>query len=313
MNEFRKELKKYGEVKCGNELKKFTTFRIGGPADFVVSVEEAQKLIALLNYLSGEGIDYILLGSGSNVLMPDEGFSGVIVRVKTNHIKVDGTKIIADAGVQLGAVVNEASKNSLTGLEWAVGIPGTVGGAVRGNAGAVGLDTGKSIESVEVWKDGEVLTFSKENCDFAYRSSIFKRDGGVVLSAVFNLSSGEPAQIAKKTQECLAGRLGKFPTDPSAGSFFQNIKIKDWPGELPENLPPLYRERGTVPVGWLTEQCGLKGFRIGDAGVSEIHGNFIVNYGNARAEDVKKLVDEVKEKVYNKYGVNLTAEVEIIS
>ncbi|MFA5127484.1 MAG: UDP-N-acetylmuramate dehydrogenase [Patescibacteria group bacterium] len=310
MLELVKELKKYGDVKCGKELKKFTTFRIGGLAEFVVEVAETDKLIALLNYLSGEGIDYFILGGGSNILMPDEGFSGVVIRVKTNHIKVGKTKIIADAGVLLGAVVGEASKNSLTGLEWAVGIPGTVGGAVRGNAGAMGLDTGKNIEAVVVWKDGEVLTFTNSDCGFSYRSSVFKREGGVVLSSTFILAPGESAQIAKKIQECLTGRLGKFPSEPSAGSFFQNIK--KWSGELPEGLPQIHRERGVVPAGWLIEQCGLKGYRIGDAGISEIHGNFIVNYGNASARDVQKLVDEVKEKVYNKYGVDLIPEVEII-
>ena len=311
MDELRKELKKYGDVKCGKELKKFTTFRIGGPADFVVEVEETDKLIALLNYLSGEGIGYFILGGGSNILMPDDGFSGVVIRVKTNHIKVDETKIITDAGVLLGAVVGEASKNSLTGLEWAVGIPGTVGGAVRGNAGAMGLDTGKSIESVAVWKDGEVLACTNNDCGFSYRSSVFKREGGVVLSATFILTPGESAQIAKKIQECLTGRLGKFPVESSAGSFFQNIK--KWPGEFPAGLPEIHRERRVVPAGWLIEQCGLKGHRVGDAGISEIHGNFIVNYGQATAEDVQKLVDEVKEKVYNKYGVDLVPEVEIIN
>lgn len=311
MDELRKELKKYGEVKCGKELKKFTTFRIGGLADFVVEVEETDKLIALLNYLSGEGIDYFILGGGSNILMPDEGFTGVVIRIKTNRIKVDETKIIADAGVSLGAVVGEATKNSLTGLEWAIGIPGTVGGAVRGNAGAMGLDTGKSIESAVVWKDGEVITYTNDDCGFSYRSSVFKREGGVVLSAVFILAPGESTQIAKKIQECLTGRLGKFPAEPSAGSFFQNIK--NWQGEFPSGLPQINRERGVVPAGWLIEQCGLKGYRIGDAGISEIHGNFIVNYGDASAKDVQQLVDEVKEKVYNKFGVDLTPEVEIIN
>ncbi len=311
MNPLLGELKKYGQAKSGALMKKHTTIKIGGPAEYFISVSDSQKLVELLNFLSGEDVRYFILGSGSNVLFPDSGFEGVVINITTNNISVSDEAITVEAGVLLSHLVETAIKNHLTGLEWAVGIPGTVGGAIRGNAGAMGEDIAKTIEQVKIWRDGEVQVLPKEQCEFSYRTSSIKLHGGVVLDAKFKLLAGQPSEILKKIQNNLLHRQTKYPQNPSAGSFFKNIRLENWPGEA-SVLPQMFRDRGAVPVGWMTESLGIKGLRIGNAGLSEEHGNFIVNLGDARAEEVLQVVEEVKEKVYNKYGVELEPEVEII-
>lgn len=311
MDALLQELKKYGETRANAPIKKLTTFKIGGPAAYFISVDNPEKLAALLDFLSAEGIAYFILGGGSNVLFPDAGFEGVVIKISTSGLNLANDEIFADAGVSLGAVVNLALRNCLTGLEWAVGIPGTVGGAVRGNAGAMGASMAQSIVEVIVWRDGQVKTFNRDQCDFDYRTSAFKTGGGVILKVKFRLAKGEQAQIMKTTQTNLVHRQGKFPPYPSAGSFFKNILLSDWPNDR-GLLPAQYVERGMIPVGWLVEQCGLKGYRIGDAAISMEHGNFIVNMGSASADDVLCLVEKIGEEVYNKFRVELEPEVEII-
>ncbi|MDD2757985.1 MAG: UDP-N-acetylmuramate dehydrogenase [Patescibacteria group bacterium] len=306
------ELKKYGKTKTNVLLSRHTTFKIGGPAKYVVTVSEADKLPALLNFLSGAGEDFFILGGGSNVLAPDEGFSGVVIKIDCAKCRTDKDEIIIEAGALLSTAVNEAAARGLSGLEWATGIPGTVGGAVRGNAGAHGSDMAQNIKQVEAWRNGETTALTSAECAFGYRDSIFKRDGGVVLRATFKLIPSDQASVVKKMQEILLGRSQKLPTVPSAGSFFKNIKTGDWPGALPGNLPEIYRERGMIPAGWLVEQAGLKGVKIGGAQVSPQHGNFIINAGNATQADVVALVEEIKGRVYDKYRVWLEPEVEII-
>lgn len=312
MSEWRKMLKKFGLVKTNVPLSKLTTFKIGAPAALVLTIENLDNLSEALAYLSGEGIDYMILGGGSNMLMPDEPYEGVVVKIGADKISVDNDEIFAEAGAPLSGVVRESTKNSLTGLEWAAGIPGTFGGAIRGNAGAMGKDIGRNIVEVKGWINGEIITLAGTQCNFGYRTSRFKTDGGVILSAKIKLAHGEPAAIMRQVQEYVVGRREKFPRLPSAGSFFQNVKIADWPGDK-NVLPPAYLERGSIPAGYLVEQCGLKGIRIGGAGVAFEHGNFIVNHGGATQQDVLKLVEKVQEAVYNKFGVSLVPEVEIVS
>ncbi len=311
MNELYKELKKYGRVRLNEPMCKHTTMKVGGPAEFFVAVNDNDKLAGLLNFLSGEGVPFFILGGGSNVLIRDDGFEGVVIAVETNALDCRGEMIVCDSGENLSSVVSVAVANSLAGMEWAAGIPGTAGGAVRGNAGAMGSDISQSVSEVTVWKNGEIFTLKNNECEFGYRSSIFKKDGGVILRIIFKLQPGEKKEILKKTGENIQKRLGLHPAHPSSGSFFKNIRIENWPGNQ-DDLPAQYRERGTIPAGYLIEQLGLKGYRVGGAGVSIEHGNFIINYGGATQADIVSLVETVKEKVYNKYGIELVPEVEIV-
>jgi UDP-N-acetylmuramate dehydrogenase len=305
------ELKKYGETKTNAPLKKHTTFKTGGPGNYLISADNTDKLIAVLNFLTGEGVPYFILGGGSNVLFSDRGFDGVVIKIATAGLVAAGDEITAEAGAALGAVVNLAAQNSLTGLEWATGIPGTVGGALRGNAGAMGDSMAESVAEAVIWRDGEVQTFNRGECDFGYRTSAFKTAGGVIINVKFILAKGDRTLIMKKTQEFLLHRQGKFPPYPSAGSFFKNIKLSDWPNGR-EILPAKYVERGMVPAGWLIEQCALKGYRVGDAAISMEHGNFIVNLGEAASEDILSVVEKAREEVYNRFGIELEPEVEIV-
>ena len=311
MSELYKELKKYGSVKANVPLSRFSTFKVGGQVEFLIEVKENDKLIGLLTFLNEQAIDFFVLGGGSNVLLPDSGLKGVVIKIATSEVKTEENIIEIQAGVPLAMIVALATKNGLSGLEWAMGIPGTIGGAVRGNAGAMGESIADCIQKVFVWIDGEVKEFDKEDCDFGYRNSFFKQNkNAVVLKAVLALKLGEKGEILAKINRNLANR-SKFPKFPSAGSFFKNIRIEKWPGDV-DILPEIFRTRGTVPAGWLIENCDLKGFRIGDAGVSKEHGNFLVNFGSATQNDMLAVVEEVQEKVYNKYGVSLEPEVQIV-
>jgi len=311
MNEMYKELKKYGHVRLNEPLKKHTTMQVGGPADLFISVSENEKLAELFNFLTGEGVSFFVIGGGSNILMPDERYEGVVVSVESRRMECLGESIVCDAGVYLASLVNAAAANSLSGLEWAAGIPGTVGGAVRGNAGAMGGDASQNIDEVIAWKDGEVVTLKRHECDFGYRTSGFKKNGGVILRVVFKLEKGEAGEIIRVMNDNIGKRLLKHPKWPSCGSFFQNIDLSDWPGDV-TLLPEKYRERHMIPVGYLVEEAGLKGLKIGGAGIADEHGNFIVNFGGATQADILSVVETMKEKVYNKFGVELIPEVQII-
>ncbi|MFA6105261.1 MAG: UDP-N-acetylmuramate dehydrogenase [Patescibacteria group bacterium] len=307
-----KYLKQFGNVKANVSLAKFTTFKVGGPASLFIEVKEREKLIELLGFLTGEGISYFILGGGSNVLISDNGFEGVVIKNSTSVLKNKNEIIEAESGVSFGVLSLFALQNNFSGLEWSAGLPGTVGGAIRGNAGAAGGETGKVLSKIEAWIDGELVELNPAECGFGYRDSIFKHNGGIVLKGWFKLVEGESKKSLLKMQEILNRRAGYYPPYPSAGSFFKNVLVKDWP-KTAGQLPPEFVSSGKVPAGWINEQAGLKGLKIGGAMVSEQHGNFMINIDKASSEDVLKLVDEVKTRVYNKFGVNLEEEVQIIS
>jgi UDP-N-acetylmuramate dehydrogenase len=311
MDNFYKELKKYGKVRLNESLKKHTTFKIGGPAKYFVEVTDLINLRDLVKFLQGGGLDYFILGGGSNLLFSDKGFFGVVIKVINREVKVENDTIIASAGAILGVVVNTATQNSLSGLEWALGIPGTIGGAVFGNAGAMGENISNNVEKIAVWLDGEETELTKEECGFGYRHSYLGEMGAVILKVYLKLQKGDVSEIIKKVNANLSVRQEKLPSEPSAGSFFKNIKLADYPGDKSQ-LPEIYIERKMVPAAWLIDQCGLLDFRIGDAGISYKHGNFLVNYGQATAEDVIAVVDEVSKKVYDSFGIELEPEVRII-
>jgi UDP-N-acetylmuramate dehydrogenase len=306
-----KALREYGDVKVNAVLSKFTSYKIGGPASLLVEVSSTQKLVEILNFLSGEGIEYFVLGGGTNVLFPDDGFEGVVIRVRTGLLEEAGGTIMAESGVVFGALNNFALQHGLSGLEWSAGLPGTVGGAVRGNAGAAGGDVANSLCKVEAWIDREVVQLKPDECSFSYRESLFKQNGGVVLKAWFDVVPGDTGKMLLKMQEIIAGRAGRYPNFPSAGSFFKNVPVKEWKGKQNE-LPVEFVRSGKIPVGWLNEQAGLKGLRVGGAMVSEQHGNFLINRESATEADILHLVEEIKTRVYNKFGISLEEEVCIV-
>lgn len=311
-----KELQKFGRVKINAPLAKFSSFKIGGPVEFLIEVAETDKLVALLNFLSGEGIDYFILGGGSNVLFPDEGLRGAVIKINNEQLTTNNLTIEAEAGVKLSDVVGASIQAGLTGFEWAAGIPGSVGGAVRGNAGAryafCGGELKDCITSVSAWRNGEVVELTNAECAFGYRDSLFKHEPTVVLGMTIELSPGNKLESLKMAEKIIAERQGKQASDPSAGSFFKNVFLTEWkrdPGELPER----FLNYKKIAAGWLIEQAGLKGYRIGQAMVSQSHANFIINLGGATQADVLAIVEKVKTMVYNKFGIALEEEVQFVS
>jgi UDP-N-acetylmuramate dehydrogenase len=312
MNTLYTHLKQFGHVKPNALVAKLTTFKIGGLVQFLIEVPEADKLVELLKFLTGEGIPYFILGGGSNMVWQDELFEGVVIKVESRKSKVESDRVTVDAGMPLASVVTTFMQHSLSGMEWAAGVPGTVGGAVRGNAGAMDSDTARSIEKVLVFRDGEVVELKPEECSYGYRESIFKHNQDIILQAMYKTTPGDKKEILKQIQENIKGRNGKYPAKPSAGSFFKNVDFKNWKGDL-SKLPEHFAKTQKVPAGWINEQNGLKGFQIGGAMISKEHGNFLINFtGEATQADVIALKEEAQKRAMENFGVELEPEVVIV-
>ncbi|MBU0660842.1 UDP-N-acetylmuramate dehydrogenase [Patescibacteria group bacterium] len=304
-----KELKQFGAVKVNVSLAKYLTMKVGGIAQCIVIVEELDKLIDLLTYLEGTDIQPLLIGGGSNMILSDDEFEGVAIIVKVANCEIEGDRVIADAGCSTVEVARKSFAAGLTGFEWGVGVPGTIGGAVRGNAGAMGGDMSQSIEKVLVYQDGETKELSGKDCAFAYRDSLFKHDSSIILRVWLQLQKTEAKDGMKKALEHIQYRNKTQPQGyASSGCIFKNISIE---GEK-EGVPKEFIEKGIIPAGWLIEQVGLKGKQIGNAQISEKHGNFIVNVGGACAQDIFDLIDEAKEKVFEQFGFKLEEEIRIV-
>ena len=298
-------------------LANFTTFKIGGPADYFVKVKNEKDLIEVLEWAKNQSLPFFILGGGSNVLFSDEGFRGVVIKLQNTKYEIQNTKIIAEAGCPLQKLVQEALKNSLSGLEWAAGIPGTLGGAIRGNAGAFGGEMKDVVESVKVLNVGclkfKVKQLSKKSCQFSYRESIFKkRKNLIILGATLKLKKGNKKEIQEKIKEILKQRKERQPLEfPSAGSVFKNVSVKKLPKEIKEKFKEKIKN-GFLPAAILIEECGLKGKSFGGAKISEKHANFILNFKNAKARDVFNLIQLVKKKVKEKFKVELEEEIELV-
>lgn len=276
-------------------MKNHTTFKIGGPAKYVFMPDNKDEIISIINYCKNNNERYMILGNGSNVLFMDEGFDGIIIQIYSNmnDIIQDNNIIYAQAGALLSKIANLAKDNSLTGMEFAAGIPGTLGGALVMNAGAYGGEMKDIVDYVDVLEsNGKIVRYSCEDMDFSYRHSVID-DDKIILGAALKLSKGKKEEIVAKMNELKESRVSKQPLEyPSAGSTFK-------------------RPQGYF-AGKLIQDAGLKGYKIGGAMVSEKHSGFVINYDNATAKDVLTLMDDVAKKVYDMFGVGLEPEVKII-
>ena len=293
-------------VLVNEPMSRHTSFKIGGPALIYVQPSSQDELIKIVSECRNNGAPFIIVGRGTNILVSDEGVKKVVIQLHPNFGGCSlinerdlsrGNKVLmrADAGTLLSAAADAAINNSLTGLEFASGIPGTVGGAVVMNAGAYGHDISHVCESVDILTtDGGVKTLSKDEMRFAYRQSTVKQSKAIVLNAVFALSHGEKDKIAEYTKDLNKRRLNTQPLEyPSAGSVFK-------------------RPEGYY-AGKLISDSGLKGFAIGGAQVSEKHAGFIINTGGATSQNVLDLIVHIQKTVNKKFGVRLETEIEYIS
>lgn len=307
------KLKQFGHVKLNEPMAKHTTFRIGGPADFFVSAETKDTLVGLLQFLDGEGVPYLIIGGGSNMLVRDDGFRGVVVRMTNHELRMTGTLIVADAGCVTAEVAQASIQAGLSGFEWGVGVPGTIGGAVRGNAGAMGGDMKDVVESVEAYQDGEVVRMPNVECRFGYRDSICKRGEGVVLGVRLALQKGEVKESLRQALAHLKQRGNTQPQGQSIGCIFKNYELGIMNYELRNvEIPDEFLKKGNISAGWLIDKAGMSGAKVGDAEVSTKHCNFMLNRGHATARDVLSLIDTVKQKVYDRFGIELEEEIQIV-
>ena len=283
-------------VRLHEPMKKHTTFRIGGPADYYLCPHSTEELQKILQICKENKMEFFVLGNGSNLLVSDKGYRGVVIQLWKNFsdIVTKEDTITVKAGALLSKVAAEALEEGLTGMEFASGIPGTIGGAVVMNAGAYGGEMKDIIKEVTVLtKEGDILTISKEEMNFGYRTSVVKEKGYVVISVVLQLKKGDRAEIRKVMDDLKERRVTKQPLDmPSAGSTFK-------------------RPEGYF-AGKLIMDAGLRGFSVGGAQISEKHCGFVVNKGDATAADVLGLIKEVQKRVQEKFGVTLEPEVKFL-
>lgn len=313
------ELKKFG-VEENVYLKSLTTIKIGGLARFFIEVKDEQKLIQLLNFLQKEKIKYCLIGEGSNVVFSDDGYSGVVVKIGLDKLEIDNEKVSVGAGINLLNFINELNKNGLAGIEHMAGIPGTLGGAICGNAGAYGQETKDCLVRVRYFDpDNSVIKdITKSRARFGYRESIFKKhDDWIILGADFVFKRGSVKELQKTSRDTITLREKKYPkTLKCPGSFFKNIVLAKLSAKdrerLIQKISPGKIIHGKVPAGVLLEVVGAKGMEVGGIKVADYHANLIFNKDKGTAKDVKELAEILKKKVRDKFGVELEEEVVFI-
>jgi len=306
------------EIKSNINLSTLTTFKIGGPAKYFCEIKNSKELKEAIDTAKELQKLYFILGNGSNLLVNDDGFDGLIIKIKNSEIKTndlgDFFEITVDAGVLLPQLLAKTLEIGAQGLEWATGIPGAIGGSVYGNAGAYGQSIKEAVEKVIALdpNTSKIKEFSKEECDFSYRNSVFKRNGFIILSVQLKLKKGDSETSKKMILNYIEQRKNKIPNYPSAGCVFKNIPLEKASLESLSKIPPEIIKGNKIPVGYLIEQCNLKGKKIGDAQISSLHANFIVNLGKATAKDVYQLIKLCKQDVLEKFDIKLEEEIQYL-
>ena len=301
-------------------LSQYSSFRIGGPARYFFIAKTEEDIIKALKAAQEMGLSFFLLAGGSNVLFSDKRFNGLVIKIQLGQGKAElrGLDILVQAGESLAKIVKLSLESGLTGMEWANGIYGTIGGAVRGNAGAFGYSMEDIIKEVRILElpKLEIKNFSVENCEFSYRDSVFKHNKNlVILSVKISLKRGNILEIKKRAEEYIRYRQERQPLEyPSAGSIFKNIPLELINKKLFDEYPELnkFSKKGIIPAGFLIEQVGLKGQEVGQAQISEKHCNFIINLGQAKSQDVKDLIFLSKKKIFDRFGIKLEEEIVVL-
>ncbi|MEK7596304.1 MAG: UDP-N-acetylmuramate dehydrogenase [Patescibacteria group bacterium] len=310
-------------IKENEILANHSTFKIGGPAKYFTVVESKKELIEAIDFAEKRNLPFFVLGEGSNILYRDKGYNGLAVKIRIQHIKAQNSEIIAGAGLPFSKLIMESVGAGLTGLEWGMGIPGTVGGAAAGNAGAYGHSISEFVKNISVLSlrgggsaGRQIKNYPVGKCDFIYRGSRFKKSDNreIILEVGFNLEKGDQEKSKKIIQGVLEERRNKSVPYPSAGCVFKNIiidELKNKEGFL-KLIPREKIKGGKFPAGWLIENCGLKGRQINGAKIAEEHANYIVNAGGAASGDVIKLIGLCKQKTREKFNLDLEEEIVVM-
>jgi len=314
------------QIKEDISLKDYTTFKIGGKTKYFTEIKTQNQLRETLRWAKDNHLPFFILGNGSNVLFSDNGYRGIIIKISNHTLKkINQTTILVGAGLTIGEFLQKCIKHSWVGYEWLAGIPGTIGGAIYGNAGAFGNETKNFVKKVITLnsQNFKIKHYSLSQCKFGYRESVFKKKKDIILGAEFIIKKGKKQDIQKKIQENWRYKIQRQMFQyPSAGSVFKNIILKETP------YAKFYDKRkqtvkiknqvisvkgGKISAGWFIEQCGLKGKIRGGAKISDFHANVIINFKQAKAKDVLFLINLIKKSVEKKFPINLEEEIVILN
>jgi UDP-N-acetylmuramate dehydrogenase len=315
-------------------LAPYTTFKIGGQAKYFTEVSAEEALCEAVQYAKDNNLPAYVIGGGSNVLFSDKGFDGLVIKLVSQSngsqpivkMRMENGSYFLEcwAGESLSSILKLASESSLSGLEWSAGIPGTVGGAVRGNAGAFGNTISDNVENVRILEIPnikyqisnklQITNLKLQDCAFSYRNSVFKENNNLIITSVaLRLQKGDKTEIEAKIRENIKKRAEKQPQGLSTGSFFKNPVCKD------ENLRKQFEadtgiklKDDKIPAGWLIAEAGFFGKKVGNVKVSENHGNFVINLGSGKAEEVVMLSSMIKQKIREEFNIQLVEEVQYV-
>ncbi len=311
------------DVREHEPLSLHTHFKTGGPARYMATAETADEMVALVKVAVDSDINWIILGGGTNVLVNDAGFDGLVIKAANRNVEINAEtgQVTAEGGALSSSVARKTAEAGLTGFEWAISLPGTIGGAVRGNAGCFGGETKDHLVEIEVLdaEEGRVKRVSKKALQMGYRESKVKRRPWVVLRAFFQFDHDTTERTKMRLEEVLKCRLATQPKNAKcAGCAFKNFEfetsedIAKLTAALGDAIPPHFLEQKRIPAGWLVERLDLKGTCIGGACVSAVHGNFITSDGTATGDQIAELLALLKTRVRNAYGIQLQEEVQFI-
>jgi len=302
------------EVRRGVPLAAYTRFGIGGAADVLAETSDAGSLVEALRVAQACGQPVAVIGGGTNLIVADEGFPGIVLRYTADRIRAEGTSVTVDAGAELQALVDFTVERGLKGVETLTRIPGWVGAAVYGNAGAYGHSLSERISRVTSTDGGSPRALTNAECEFRYRESVFKRQKGwIILSAELELEDADPGELRRAADEIAEIRDRKFPTTMRcAGSIFKNLLWEELPAKVAALVPSSVVREGKVAAGWFLEQVGAKGMVRGGIRVADYHANLIYNAGGGTARELWGLVAELKSRVRDRFGMELAEEVQYL-
>jgi UDP-N-acetylmuramate dehydrogenase len=300
------------QVQRAAALSQYTRFGIGGPADVYAETSDADAFVEAFAIVRRSGLDYAVIGGGTNLIVADEGFRGIVLRFTASSLAAEDSRVTADAGAELQAVVDFTIARGLRGLETMAGIPGSLGAAVYGNAGAYGHSISEVVERVRFFDGRSVRAFDNAACEFHYRESVFKQHKEwIIFAAELALEPADAAELRRTADDILAVRNAKFPpTMKCAGSIFKNLLAAELPASAA--VPPAAVREGKVPAAWFLEQAGAKGLSRGAIRVADYHANLVYNSGGGAARDLCELIRELKARVRERFGIELEEEVQYV-
>lgn len=296
------------------KLSQYTRFGIGGPAAILCDTGSEEAFVTVIRLVQDAALPSMIIGGGTNLIISDSGFEGVVLRYTGARLERNGNLVQAEAGAVLQDVVDRSIQFSLKGMETMTGIPGYLGGAIYGNAGAYGHAIQERVQQVRLFDGERILRFSNEDCQFRYRESIFKtRKDWVILSCDLAFEAGDSGKLAKTAAEIRAIRDAKYPPAMKcAGSIFKNLLVTNLPPTVVAEIPLQVIREGKVPSAWFLQQTGAKGLRRGDIQVADYHANLVYNDGAGTAADLVAVIEELKTRVRNRFGIELEEEVQYV-